>query len=141
MTTSFCWCYPKEFYLLCQSHYFMGWLANIMGLIERTKIRLLKNHMENQRITVSNCVYYTKNFSYHFIRSYWWSARHSQCEGKKDYDYLLCLLPLQRKSDLSSANVGFLSFFSATVNLHITHKTFTLTYPSIGKSKFNAHLR
>ena len=50
--------------------------------------------------------------------------------GKKNY-HSLCQLPLQRNSDLPSATVGFLILPSTTTNLHIIHKMFTLTYPSV----------
>ena len=51
----------------------------------------------------------------------------------KKYHLFLCLLPLQRNSDLASGTPGFLSSRSAAANLHLIHETITLTYASIDK--------
>lgn len=59
----------------------------------------------------------------------------------KKRHFLLCLLLLQRNSDLPSISIGFLSMPSSTADLHITCETFTLTYLSIGKSKYKALAR
>ena len=61
--------------------------------------------------------------------------------NKKKSSFLLCLPLLQRNSDLTSATVGFLGLLCSTTNLHIIHKTFTLTYPCISKSKYKTHPR
>ena len=53
---------------------------------------------------------------------------------ESNHHSLLCLLQLQRTSDLPSASVNFLIFPSVTAKLHIRHQTFTLFYPSINKS-------
>ena len=47
----------------------------------------------------------------------------------------------QRNSDPPSSTEGLLSLLSANENLHIIHITFTLTYPSINKSKYKTHPR
>ena len=77
------------------------------------------------------------NFSDYYKRSYWQSMAHTQSENKKgNYQSLLCLLPLQRNSDLHSSSAGFLSVSSAIGNLHIICRTFTLANPYIDKSKY-----
>ena len=57
------------------------------------------------------------------------------------YYSLLCLLPLQRNSHRTSAILSPLSSSSATANPSTIHKTFTLTHPSTGKSKFKTYRR
>ena len=62
----------------------------------------------------------------------------TQFEKKKRKKKLsLSTLPtaVVKKHNLSSFTVGFLSLVSATANLRIIHKTFTLSYPSVDKSK------
>ena len=55
--------------------------------------------------------------------------------------YDLCLLSVQRSSDLPPDTVSFLNFPSATENLHIFCKTFTFADPSIGKSKYKTQAK
>ena len=33
-TTSFCWCFPKQFYLHCRFHILIGWLGDMIDLIK-----------------------------------------------------------------------------------------------------------
>ena len=54
---------------------------------------------------------------------------------------LLCLLRLQRNPLLLSATVGLLSSWSFTAYLHNILINFTLTQPSLVKSKFATHPR
>ena len=64
--------------------------------------------------------------------------RHKQRE-KKILLFLFCLLPPQRNSDEDSATAGIITLPLVNADLHIIPKTFTLTYPSINKSKYKTH--
>lgn len=76
----------------------------------------LLHKIENENVTVRNCKYYTKKeFTLLTKRPYWRSTWYTVFEE-------------QRNWDLRSATVGFFSSPSA--------KTFTLTYLSIGISKY-----
>ena len=99
-------------------------------------IERLLHKMENQDITVRNCTYYTKS---EFLRLFhkilsitcetytlWWRKKTS-----------FPSLPVA--TDLPSAAVGLLSLPSVTANLHIIHKTFTLSYSCVDKSKYKIH--
>ena len=54
---------------------------------------------------------------------------------------ILYVLLLQRNSYLPSVTAEFLSLPSATANIPITHKTFSLIYPCIDNSKYKTHPR
>ena len=76
------------------------------------------------------------NFFNNSLRFYRWYIRHTQCEEKKKkYCSLICLLPLQRNSDLLSTTVGLLSLTSTTLKVSKYRVFSGLKFPVFGPEK------